>query len=199
MKNLFIAFAWIIILAMTSCAPTKPSGSNSSEEKKEAEVLNTKKPRPVDPSDLKGLTVEEIKKIQFYNSEDITLSRLYRNVSKIVENTIAWGVDSSETIIKKVSKDTPGRPVEVEAKNGIVSALLVSFSAEDKDMRFWFFVRADGLIMEGGKNGQLERAGGLKYNLQIPPPNICKLLFFDGVKRGAKTTQWTAEGDRIDN
>lgn len=199
MKNLLFALLAGFTLAMASCATTSKPTTNSFPGKKGTEVSNEKQARPLDMSDLKGLTVEEIKKIQFYNSDEITLSRINKNMSKSVEGGVLYGLDNNETVIKKISKGTPGRPVSVDIKNGVVSSMLISFSVEDKDLRFWFFAKPDGYLLESGKNGQIERLGGVKYNLSTPAPNICKLMLYDGVKRDTKTVSSTAEGDPVEN
>lgn len=199
MKNLLFALFAGVTLVMASCATTSKPATSPLPDKKGTEVSFEKQARPLDMSDLKGLTLEEIKKIQFYNSDEITLSRINKNMSKSVEGGVLYGLDSNETVIKKISKGTPGRPVSVDIKNGVAVSMLISFSAEDKDLRFWFFAKPDGYLMESGKNGQIERLGGIKYNLSTPAPNICKLMLYDGVKRGTKTISSIAEGDPVEN
>lgn len=140
----------------------------------------------------------ELKKIQFYVSEDIRLVRVYTSGSSDIEGGQIQIEDSRKVEEVIIKKGTPG--TVVFANN--TDRFAVSFDKDpDKYLMFGPNPKAQGryvlLAKQWERRGGIITYGGERYKTGSPSAYAALMVDIKSAKKSVKQTQ-TASGRRID-
>lgn len=136
-----------------------------------------------------GVTVIELKKIYFYNSSEIKMTReSSKSTSRVVNGALETDDD-----VKSEAKKVPAETVGIVIRS-FKNKVLVSFSKVDPNFQFYFYLQKDGTFSlspsDGGTMTYPET--GKTYNIYS---DYCKLLYSKKAKKTTKYIEGTAEGN----
>ncbi len=136
-----------------------------------------------------GLTLTELKRIYFYNSSEIKMTReVSKPTSKVVNGKVEIK-ESKSTEVKYVPAETVGVVIK-----SFKDKVLVSFSKKDPNFQFYFYLQSDGTYRLDPSNGGTMSypETGKKYHIYS---KNCKLLFSKNVEKKTEHIEDEAEGN----
>jgi hypothetical protein len=200
MKKVNFSLVIMAVAFLTSCGTKMPQKTNApAEENSMEKESDTKKPIPFNVSYIKkrSLSEGEIKLLQFYNSEEITLSLEESHNGTSIEDGMLLALDSSNIETNKVSRLTLGRAIgfSYDTKR---QGICISFSKSNQLYQLWYLMdKSTGeFILDGWTGGKITR-NGQKYIIRSSGDTPNKLLFVKDQKTVVEKSSGKAEGDPV--